>query len=537
MQAAKLAVFLLSGLLAVIGTPVGAFESDRGAVAEKIDQLATGGQDAGAGNPSSIDQNPALSAPVLGGSFPRSILIPGTDTSIRISGRLSETAVYLMSGGVPNGTPNTGLGTNGLVQSIPLRNTTASARGDGIFLQSPRATRVYVETRTPTSLGEARTVLAWDWAGSNSYVPGGTAPQAVSNDLAARLLYAYGTLGGVLAGQATSNFSDLDADGETLEFGGNVGEPGRVRAEQLRYTTSAWWTSSLSASVENSETNIATPVGIEANDAGIIPTATTSCSPGAPGSSSAPSVSTCNTTLLTGGSTPLNPAKATAPDFTVAWYLPEPWGHVSLSGLLRPGIAVSDGKFFAKHYVGYGGHLGADLKPGWFGWDKDHFTLHFTAGDMIGGYLNSSSNFDLATNYGAPSTVSLAGTYGGFSGPTSAASAAAISFKPTQEMGAEFGYQHWWLDNLRSNFNAGFNAHYGIPIALVNATGLGKIASASGGQAVSLNKELLTAHVNLIWNPVSFVDIGIEYIWGQRTVLNNQTATLNALINRVRVTF
>ena len=39
--------------------------------------------------------------------------------------------------------------------------------------------------------------------------------------------YAYGTLGGFLAGQATSNFSAPDANGETLDFGGNVGVPRR----------------------------------------------------------------------------------------------------------------------------------------------------------------------------------------------------------------------------------------------------------------------------------------------------------------------
>ncbi len=45
--------------------------------------------------------------------------------------------------------------------------------------------------------------------------------------------------------------------------------------------------------------------------------------------------------------------------------------------------------------------------------------------------------------------------------------AAAVIFHPTQEMGGELGYQHWWLDNLRSNINGGFNAHYSIPIKLV----------------------------------------------------------------------
>src|SRR5215469_13643260 len=98
-------------------------------------------------------------------------------------------------------------------------------------------------------------------------------------------------------------------------------------------------------------------------------------------------------------------------------------------------------------------------------------------------------------------------------------------------------YQHWWLDNLRSNINGGWQSHFGIPISLVNANGTAAGAASSGGQAAAINKEIFTAHVNLIWNPVSFADIGIEYTWGQRTVLNNQHATQNALISEFKMRF
>jgi len=42
---------------------------------------------------------------------------------------------------------------------------------------------------------------------------------------------------------------------------------------------------------------------------------------------------------------------------------------------------------------------------------------------------------------------------------------------------------------------------------------------AAGRNAV--NKELSLAHANLIWSPVSFVDIGIEGAWGHRVVVSN----------------
>jgi hypothetical protein len=495
----------------------------------RIDQLAAVGQQPGAGNQFSVDQNPANGAAVTAGSFPRSILIPGTDTSIKIYGQITEILDYWMSGGgsVVNSSPQTTtVGDNGILQSISLRNTVASARGNGVFSQSPRESKIGFETRTPTPFGEARTVFEFDWAGSTAEAPGGSDPTSVSDNLVPRLRYAYGTLGGLLAGQATSNFSDPDANAETLDFGGNVGEPGHVRIPQVRYTMPAWWGTSFSVSAETPETIIATPVGVEASDAGFVPVATTGCTPAAPASLSTATSSTCTTTLLTSGVTPLNITKATSPDFTVAWYVPQPWGHLDFSGVLRPGIDVTDGHFFDHQFIGYGGHFGMDVKPGWFGWAKDDIIGHFTIGDTIGPFLNSSTNFDLATNYGTPSTSTAAGTYGGFNGPTSAASAAAILFKPTQEMGAEIGYQHWWLDNLRSNINAGFNAHYGIPIKLVGAA-----------QAAAINKELISGHANLIWNPVSFIDVGLEYMWGQRTVLNNMTATENVLISKFAFRF
>src|SRR3984957_7506145 len=50
----------------------------------RIDQLAAVGQQPGAGAVFSIDQNPATGAAVTAGSFPRSILLPGTDTSLKV---------------------------------------------------------------------------------------------------------------------------------------------------------------------------------------------------------------------------------------------------------------------------------------------------------------------------------------------------------------------------------------------------------------------------------------------------------------------
>ena len=85
---------------------------------------------------------------------------------------------------------------------------------------------------------------------------------------------------------------------------------------------------------------------------------------------------TCTSpTLLTSGPLALNPAKATSPDLTAAYYIPQPWGHFDISAVLRPGLDVTDGKFVSRSFVGFGGHIGMDIKPGWFGWAKDDITV------------------------------------------------------------------------------------------------------------------------------------------------------------------
>ena len=143
------------------------------------------------------------------------------------------------------------------------------SRGNGIFSQSPRESRLNVETRTPTAYGEARTFMEFDFAGTNNFSGGANAgTTSVSDNLIPRLRYAYGTLGGFLAGQANSNFSDADANPETLDFGGDVGQAGVVRIPQVRYTYAGPYGSAWSASLETPQTDIITPGGKITTDSG-----------------------------------------------------------------------------------------------------------------------------------------------------------------------------------------------------------------------------------------------------------------------------
>ena len=501
------ALVMLTGLAGARGDEL---QVNQQLLDQRVDQMAAG-LFVGPSVPGSTDPNPATGAPVTGGSFPRSILIPGTDTSIKIYGEIREITTYFLTGSAStNGKQASGPGVTGDLESTPLNNVVSAAgvvtggnparsRSNGVFESSPRESKIGFETRTPTPYGEARTVMEFDWAGGSGFSPGGSVLQ-ISDSLTPRLRYAYGTLGGLLAGQATSNFADPDANGETLDFGGPAGLPGVVRLPQVRYTMPAWWGASFSVSMETPETNTASPAGIFASDQGA-------------GTVTGPV--TCTVLPCTvGGNVAFatNPLKSTAPDLTAAYYIPQAWGHIDFSTVLLPGLDVADGKFVSRDFVGYGGHIGADYKPGWFGWVKDDFVAQFEVGNGIGHYANASTSVSLQTNYpvatGAPAT---------------AAAAALVLIRPVTEMGAQVGYQHFWADNLRSSIIGGFE---GMDVSE-------KILGATS----SINKELITGHANLIWSPVSFVDIGVEYVWGQRTAVTNQHATMNALINKIGVKF
>ena len=219
--------------------------------------------------------------PVGGGSFPRSFLIPGTDTSIRLGGFVDFTALdWINGGGAATGVNySTNGGQNGTINTLPVGggfvpglgftnpNATnhAPSRNNGTIIFSPQQSRIDIETRTPTAWGEARTFFSWDFANCNNFscqtlVEGGGDP------LVPRIRFAYGTLGNFLAGQAVSNFSDADADVESMQFGAVIGGTGGRRQPQVRYTLPAPFGSAFSVSAESPATTIITPSGIQSSD-------------------------------------------------------------------------------------------------------------------------------------------------------------------------------------------------------------------------------------------------------------------------------
>ncbi|HEY5316278.1 MAG TPA: DcaP family trimeric outer membrane transporter, partial [Pirellulales bacterium] len=484
------------------------------------------------GLPGGMGTAPIPGRPLAGGSFPRSFLIPGTDTSIRVGGFVDITALDFLTGGgnTPGSNNSSNAGQNGNLHSMPvgeafvpgapgggiIAQSKAHSKGNGVFEFSPQQSRLNVETRTPTGWGESRTFFEFDWSGCNNYSCQAL-QQSGGNSMLPRLRYAYGTLGGFLGGQALSNFSDSDADTESMDFGGIEGSTGGNRIPQVRYTLAGPYGSAFSVSAEQPVTSIIVPGGTVSSD---LATDGLNGTTGSPPSGVIPAI--CNGQPCTGAlAAQVNPAKQTAPNLTIANYWSQPWGHIDFAGVMTfPD--VEDGAYINEHFIGYGGHFSGDVHPGWFGWAKDDFLFSAIAGTGIGNRLSGGENtlFDLASNYTVTTACATPkpGCTGGFA-------ASNIIFKPVFGYSGQGGYQHWWTHNLRSTIAAGEVQQY------VSSQLIGPV------EANSANKVLWDALVNLVWNPVAFITTGVQYMYGKRVVVSNAKGSENVLVAKFRVSF
>ena len=172
---------------------------------------------------------------VVGGSFPGSFKLPGTDTSVAIHGFVNLQAYY---------DPQQYLGPKFQIgNAIP--NGLAQKQTQGVFTSQYKATRFTIETRTPTQFGELKTVLANDFYFAVQGPPANcasltcsleTGGQSVQNfNFGLRNLYAYGVLGHFLVGHYLSNFIDEEDQAEVLDVSGPTAIPAQ-QLPQIRYT-------------------------------------------------------------------------------------------------------------------------------------------------------------------------------------------------------------------------------------------------------------------------------------------------------------
>jgi Porin subfamily len=521
---------------------------------QRIDQLAKAQQNE---QQAAVEGGPVVAgSPSIAGSFPRSFLIPGTNTSIAISGYIKFDAAEWFHGGSPSpgsgvapsvlgvpvaaGAPLSRIPGNGTIFTTPAYN--AARRGSFVFHDSAAESRLRVETRTPTPYGQVGTVLELDFYGCTANASGGTVCQSLDDGTFAqppRLRLAYATLGGFFAGQGFIPVNDLDAHPETFDFGGDAGTFGFARAPWIGYTWQLPYGNSFQLAAVTPMTGFFGPMG-ELNDDGNGP-------PFIVGSNNPPG---SGLDATTNENYAINPNKTQVPDINLVFRNEQPWGHVQL-GFVGQRLTLDDGAFLNQNFFGYGGGISGSVRPDWFGWAKDNFGFNFYAGPGLGHYANPSGSTDpttvspLATNWGLVgaecNSLTGVGCYGneaGGSGSVTAANAALVRTQTILQYGAEANYQHWWLPNLRTTISAGFQTQ-NIPTSLVTVSGPDVIWGdvPTNANALNYNRTLITTHVNLIWSPVSFIDTGFEFVWNKRQTILGASGTQDVLDYAFKVKF
>src|SRR5260370_20375886 len=113
------AIALLTGLPAASADELADLRANQELLQRRIEQLAQAAQGR-PGVPGGYGAEAVPGQAMLGGSFPRSFLIPGTDTSIRVGGVIDETLDYYFVGGQPNGKQTTTVSGTGPPEAAPL---------------------------------------------------------------------------------------------------------------------------------------------------------------------------------------------------------------------------------------------------------------------------------------------------------------------------------------------------------------------------------------------------------------------------------
>ena len=264
------------------------------------------------------------SAVITAGTSPGSFILPGSGTSIEISGYVKADFIYDLD-------ESTG-------DVFVPESISTSGNDEARFRAHARQSRLRIKTSTPTDWGPLNTHLEGDFFGN-----GGN--ENFSNSASFRLRHAYGSVGGLLAGQTWSNFMPIESYPNTIDFNGPAGIP-FIRQAQLRYTTPFGENLTFSASIENSEFSGRNAAGnfSESTNLGI------------------------------------QAGVDKAPDVTAAVTYRDDWGMVKLAGLGRYLGSPNDQ---GDGEIGWGVNASGNAKL----WPGGTVRGQFTYGDGVGRYI------------------------------------------------------------------------------------------------------------------------------------------------------
>ncbi|WP_261320592.1 DcaP family trimeric outer membrane transporter [Qipengyuania aquimaris] len=172
----------------------------------------------------------------------------------------------------------------------------------------------------------------------------------------------------------------------------------------------------------------------------------------------------------------------TLPDFVARYNLGGDWGSITAAGILR-NLRITDDDFGTGEdsALGYGFSLSGKIALG----DKDDFRFMGTVGDGLGRYIGLNIVNDAALD--ANGDLDPIFTYSGFA-----------------------AYRHLWSDKLRSNV-AGSYFKADNPVLLTSG---------------AVTDESWNVLANIIYSPSRPIDIGLEYMYAERTLESGESGNL-----------
>ncbi len=470
----------------------------------------------------------AQSAPGAG-SFPQSFLVPGTNTSLSVYGAVKLNirdnfgADHTSDAGAPAGA-NVSFPTTQLALQGPgaAGGATGSQPGQnsihGGFRMLDSISTMTFETRTPSNLGEIKTVTAMDFnliANQGNYSTSTTTQninprQGQGNTATPRLLWAYGTIGPWLLGQYNTAYADPTLTPDIADSGFDPGfmTTANQRQPQVRYTYLAGNGITLSASVEMQEsgTFFLTPSTSSTNMT----------------SAAVSSVSSDNTDI--GGVVNL-------PSFNtgVAW--DQPWGHLmSRVGVNRNeirntllGASILQPTGLQTAAGAAANNLSNNIKK--WGWAIEAGGYLNTWGQDLCKFLVNYS--DGVANYSTDLSPNNTGSMfcNGYTG----------TCKLISDLGVATSYTHRFNPNWRSTaaFGMGFFSKPSNASGLTNVTSTG---SATAAQLASFEKRHLTSQLNVVYSPVpGLTDIYLEWDhWNRWVQASNTSGVSNAYVINIQ---
>ncbi len=170
------------------------------------------------------------------------------------------------------------------------------------------------------------------------------------------------------------------------------------------------------------------------------------------------------------------------PDVVARYNFGGDWGSLSAAGIVR-NLKITNDDFGtgSDSALGYGLSVAGTLKMG----ARDDFRFMGTAGDGLGRYIGVNIVNDAAVDLNGD--LDPVFTWSGFG-----------------------AYRHFWTKDVRSTLGASyFKADH--PVAL------------TGNQVTD---ESWNAFANIIWSPVAPLNIGIEYLYAERTLEDGRSGNL-----------